>query len=337
MNRLARTHRRRGPLVLGVGPAEHHQALDPAAQRGEPRPGLHHRVLGVLVGGGGRAGRAPRRSPRRPGARRRSRSPRCHSPAADQARVPGVASTGATVERPGQARAAGARPVSYSPGNIPGYVNHTRGNRRLGDHGLGHRRDGGRQRLRGGPALPEPVHGRRHPGRRWRSRSTGRSRRASGPRPSATRPWPGSPARPTSAPSGLRPGHRVGRRGPGREEAPLQRARPDLRRPHHPGHQHLDPPGRRAGHGDRPARQGLRHPLLQPGAGDGAGRGGPADHRLRRDDRRGPRRSPRPAARRRSRSRTRPASSSTPCSSPTSTTPCGSRAGGGLATTSTPP
>ena len=62
-----------------------------------------------------------------------------------------------------------------------------------------------------------------------------------------------------------------------------------------------------------PARQGVRRPLLQPGAGDGAGGVGPAAHRLRRDPGRGPASSPRPAARRRSRSRTRPASSSTPC------------------------
>ncbi len=90
-------------------------------------------------------------------------------------------------------------------------------------------------------------------------------------------------------PEGRRPGHRVGHRGPGGEEGALQRARPDHRRDDHPGHQHLDPAGHRAGHADGPARQGLRRPLLQPGPGDGAGRGGPAPDRLRRDHRRRPR------------------------------------------------
>ena len=54
-----------------------------------------------------------------------------------------------------------------------------------------------------------------------------------------------------------------------------------------PRHQHLDPAGRRAGDGDRAARPGLRHPLLQPGADDVAGRDRPPAHRQRRDDRRG--------------------------------------------------
>ena len=71
-----------------------------------------------------------------------------------------------------------------------------------------------------------------------------RSRRASGPRPSATRPWRRVTAISDLARAGrLRPGHRVGGRGPGRQEAPLLRARPHLRRPHHPGHQHLHPAG----------------------------------------------------------------------------------------------
>ena len=48
---------------------------------------------------------------------------------------------------------------------MPLHVNRTRGNRRFGDHGVGHRRDGGGQRVRGGPPLPEPVDGRRHPRR----------------------------------------------------------------------------------------------------------------------------------------------------------------------------
>ena len=52
---------------------------------------------------------------------------------------------------------------------------------------------------------------------------------------------------------------------------------------HHPGHQHLDAAGHRAGHADGSAGQGVRRPLLQPGAGDGAGRAGPAADRLGRD------------------------------------------------------
>ena len=68
-------------------------------------------------------------------------------------------------------------------------------------------------------------------------------------------------------------------------------------RPHHPGHQHVHPPGGRAGHGDRPARQGLRRPLLQPGAGHVPGRGGAADHRLATTPSATPSPSPRPAAR----------------------------------------
>ena len=70
---------------------------------------------------------------------------------------------------------------------------------------------------------------------------------------------------------------------------------------HHPGHQHLDPAGGRAGHGDRPARQGLRGPLLQPGPGHVAGRGGAADHRRPTTRSPPPWPSPRPAARSRSR------------------------------------
>ena len=58
-------------------------------------------------------------------------------------------------------------------------------------------------------------------------------------------------------------------------------------RPHDPRDQHVDAPGRRDGDGDRPARPGVRHPLLQPGADDGARRGGARDHDDRRDDRRG--------------------------------------------------
>ena len=89
-------------------------------------------------------------------------------------------------------------------------------------------------------------------------------------------------------PGRLRSRHRVGRRGPRGEEAPLQRARPLLPQRRDPRHQHLDSPCRRDGRRDRPARAGVWHPLLQPRAGDGTGRDRAAASRVRRDDRRGP-------------------------------------------------
>ena len=98
-----------------------------------------------------------------------------------------------------------------------------------------------------------------------------------------------------------RPGDRVGRRGPGREEGAVRRARPRLQAGGHPRHQHLDLAGGRDGHGHRPARAGLRHPLLQPGAGHGAGGGGAAHHRRRCHRGGRPASSPVPAARSRSR------------------------------------
>ena len=70
------------------------------------------------------------------------------------------------------------------------------------------------------------------------------------------------------------------------EEAPVQRARPRVRRRRDPRDEHVDPARRRDGDGDRPPRAGVRHPLLQPGADDAAGRGRPADHDARRDGRR---------------------------------------------------
>ena len=76
----------------------------------------------------------------------------------------------------------------------------------------------------------------------------------------------------------LRPRARVDRRGPRREEAPLHRARPHLRRPRDPRDQHVDAAGRRDGDGDRPPRPRVRHPLLQPGADDGARRDRARDH-----------------------------------------------------------
>ena len=95
--------------------------------------------------------------------------------------------------------------------------------------------------------------------------------------------------------------HRVDRRGPRRQEAPLHRARPHLRRAHDPRDQHVDAARRRDGDGHRPPRQGVRRPLLQPRADDGARRGRARDHVERRDDRRRPPRSPPPAARTRCR------------------------------------
>ena len=122
--------------------------------------------------------------------------------------------------------------VLEPPASIAPYVNRTRGNRRIGDHGLGHRRDSGGERIRGGPPLPEPVDRRRHPGRprevaqppdREGQEDRGRAGRGPGQGDRHLRP---------GRPEGRRPGHRVGGGGPGREEGALQRARPDHRRPH---------------------------------------------------------------------------------------------------------
>ena len=98
-----------------------------------------------------------------------------------------------------------------------------------------------------------------------------------------------------------RPGDRVGRRGPGREKGPVRRARQHLQARRHPGHQHLDPARGRDGHGHRPARPRLRHPLLQPGPRHGAGRGGAARSPPPTPPWRRPSSSPPPAARNRSR------------------------------------
>ena len=80
-------------------------------------------------------------------------------------------------------------------------------------------------------------------------------------------------------------------------------------RAHDPRHEHLDAARRRDGDGHRPPRQGLRRPLLQPGADDGARRDRARDHVVGRHDRRGDGVRDRRAARTRCRSRTRPASS----------------------------
>ena len=106
----------------------------------------------------------------------------------------------------------------------------------------------------------------------------------------------------------------------------------------HLRHQHLDPPGRRAGGADAAAGPGVRAALLQSGAGDArwwrsCGRSRPA---TRPWSRCAP--SPSPATRSRSRWPTAPGSWSTPCSSRTSTTRCGCwRAARRRWRTSTPP
>ena len=143
--------------------------------------------------------------------------------------------------------------------------------------------------LRGRPAQPR-AGTRRRDGRRARevARQAGRAGQARGrrarrgARPGARRHRPRRARR-------LRPRDRVDRRGPRREEAPLHRARPHLRRRRDPRDQHVDAAGRRDGDGDRPPRPGVRRPLLQPRADDGARRGRARDHDVRRDDRRRPR------------------------------------------------
>ena len=156
----------------------------------------------------------------------------------------------------------------------------------LGDHGIRHRRGGRQGGHRGHPAVPPAADGRRAWWPHSRSRSTSRSSGASSTRPSATQVLVAGhgharPARPRR----LRPRDRVGRRGPRRQEGAVPRARPRCQGRGDPRHQHLDAAGRRAGDGDRASRAGLRHPLLQPGAGDEPRRGGAAAHRQRRDDR----------------------------------------------------
>src|SRR5262249_30719316 len=73
---------------------------------------------------------------------------------------------------------------------------------------------------------------------------------------------------------------------PRSQEAPVHRARPHLPRAHHPGDQHVDLARRRDGDEHRPPRKGVRYPLLQPGADDGARRSRARDHVERRDHQR---------------------------------------------------
>ena len=98
----------------------------------------------------------------------------------------------------------------------------------------------------------------------------------------------------------LRPRARVDRRGPRRQEAPLQRARPHLRRPHDPRHQHVDAARRRDGDGHRPARRVCGIHFFNPAPMMALVEVVRAITTSRRDDRRGDARSPRRAARTRS-------------------------------------
>ena len=188
------------------------------------------------------------------------------------------------------------------------------------------------------PPVAPAGDGRRHGRRRSRSRSPSRSSGASssederdaGPRPGHRHRRPPRPGR-------LRPRDRVGRRGPRHQEGAVHASSTTSCKDDAilATNTSTLPVVELAMVTERP-EQGLRHPLLQPGADDVPGRGRPPAHRQRRDDRRRPRRSPRRAARRRSRSRTAPASSSTRCCSRTSTTRCAcSRTARPAATTST--
>ncbi len=83
----------------------------------------------------------------------------------------------------------------------------------------------------------------------------------------------------------LRPRDRVGDRGPRHQEGGVRRARHRGRARRHPRHEHLHASRRRTGDGDGSPGPCVRHPLLQPGADDEAGRGDPSADGLRRHDR----------------------------------------------------
>ncbi|CAA9226588.1 MAG: 3-hydroxybutyryl-CoA dehydrogenase; 3-hydroxyacyl-CoA dehydrogenase, partial [uncultured Acidimicrobiales bacterium] len=166
-------------------------------------------------------------------------------------------------------------------------VDSERGRRRFGDHGFGHRRGGGQDRPRGGPAVEAPGKRRRH-GDQPRE-VAGQAGRAQPPVRRGPRRGSGARAghRGSGRPRRLRPRDRVHRRGPRHQEGAVQGARRHLRREHDPGLQHVDPARHRAGHGDQPAGQGVRGPLLQPGAGHGPRGDRQAADRERRDNRLG--------------------------------------------------
>ena len=214
---------------------------------------------------------------------------------------------------PGHSTGGGGRPRSgpilLPVGSVPAHDHQERGDRRVGDHGIRGRGGGGQGRRRRGAPLPPAGDGRRDARRaREVARQAGRAGQARGGRRQGDR-GPRERHRRPAAARRLRPGARVGRGGPRRQEGAVRRARRHREGRRHPGHQHLDPPGRRAGHGDVATRARVRHPLLQPGAGHEPRRGHRADDGERRDDRGGQGlRRPR-AARTRSRSRTAPGSS----------------------------
>lgn len=151
-----------------------------------------------------------------------------------------------------------------------------------GHHGCRHRRGlrpqrhrrGGRGDLRAGagtwPGHPEGFH--RPGGRQGQARRGGPRRPA---RAGALRCRPGRAAR-------RRPGHRGGARAPGPQAADLRGVGPGLPTGDDPRHQHLVAERHRDLGGHQPPQPGDRHPLLQPGTGDEAGRGGPhCRHRTR--------------------------------------------------------
>src|SRR5579884_3598476 len=128
-----------------------------------------------------------------------------------------------------------------SVGSIPGHVDQAGGNRRLRNHGIGHRRVRGGQRLRGGAPLAPAVDRRRHAGRPGEVPGPGGGEGPDGGEGPRRRSRPGQHhLRPRGA-GRVRPRPRVDRRGPGHQEAPVQRAGPDLQGRGHPRHQHPAP------------------------------------------------------------------------------------------------
>ena len=138
------------------------------------------------------ARRRPRSAGRAPRARRwcssssRSKSqPARHSAPPTRARVPGMrANLAARHLDPGCYRSVASPPMSITK----------LGHRRVGDHGVGHRRGGGQGGHRGRPAVAPAGDGRRHGRRLWRSRSPSRSSGASSRRPPPRRSSPASSA-----------------------------------------------------------------------------------------------------------------------------------------------
>ncbi len=143
-----------------------------------------------------------------------------------------------------------------------------------GHHGCGHRRGVRPQRPAGGGRRSRPGRGGARP---WAHRALHRT--GGGPR-QAGRVRAGRAAGPdhlrhrAQGDGRGRPGHRGGARAACPQAGHLHRAGRDLRPRDDPGHQHLLAVGHRDRGGHQPARQGRRRALLQPRAGDEAGRGG---------------------------------------------------------------